>query len=156
MGGSVLERERAYRTSFDKDLVKWLAVSEEQDKAVAVTVQGQVTPHYGHHTIKTRGLKEDVSYHFYNIPVKHDLHRFGELVNMIAPIHIKQDSLLHDTLARFIKMDGAKEDVTVSGSLLNKAGIHLAQSFAGTGYNANTEVYQDYDACVYYIEETKQ
>ena len=156
LGGSVLERERAYRTSFDKDLVKWLAVSEEQDKAVAVTVQGQVTPHYGHHTIKTRGLKEDVSYHFYNIPVKHDLHRFGELVNMIAPIHIKQDSLLHDTLARFIKMDGAKEDVTVSGSLLNKAGIHLAQSFAGTGYNANTEVYQDYDACVYYIEETKQ
>ncbi len=156
LGGSVLERERAYRTSFDKDLVKWLAVSEEQDKAVAVTVQGQVTPHYGHHIIKTRGLKEDVSYHFYNIPVKHDLHRFGELVNMIAPIHIKQDSLLHDTLARFIKMDGAKEDVTVSGSLLNKAGIHLAQSFAGTGYNANTEVYQDYDACVYYIEETKQ
>ena len=40
-------------------------------------------------------------------------------------------------------------------SLLNKAGVHLAQTFAGTGYNAGTEVYQDYDAAVYYIEEIR-
>jgi hypothetical protein len=53
-------------------------------------------------------------------------------------------------------MDGAKEDVTVSGSLLNKAGIHLAQTFAGTGYNAGTEVYQDYDAAIYYMEEINE
>lgn len=155
LGGSVLERGMSYHASLNKDLVKWLAVSEEQNQAVAVTVQGQVTPHYGHHILKTRGLKENANYHFYNIPVKHDLHRFGELINMIAPIHIKQDSLLHDTLAKFIKMDGAKEDVTVSGSLLNKAGVRLAQTFAGTGYNANTEVYQDYDAAIYYMEEIK-
>ena len=133
-----------------------MVVSEDGEQAVAVTVQGQVTPHSGHHALKTRGLKNEALYHFYNIPVKHDLHRFGELINMIAPIHIKQDSLLHDTIAKFVKMDGAKEDVTVSGALLNKAGIHLAQTFAGTGYNAGTEVYQDYDTAVYYIEEIKQ
>ena len=156
LGGSVLERGAAYHKSFDKDLVKWMAVSEDGEQAVAVTVQGQVTPHSGHHVLKTRGLKDEATYHFYNIPVKHDLHRFGELINMIAPIHIKQDSLLHDTIAKFVKMDGAKEDVTISGSLLNKAGIHLAQTFAGTGYNAGTEVYQDYDAAIYYMEETKQ
>ena len=75
---------------------------------------------------------------------------------MIAPIHIKQDSLLHDTLAKFIKMDGAKEEVTVSGSLLNKAGVRLAQTFAGTGYNAGTEVYQDYDASIYYMEKSEE
>ena len=156
LGGSVLERGQAYHKSFEKDLVKWMVVSKEQDKAVAITVQGQVTPHYGHHILKTRGLKEDTGYRFYNVPVKHDLHRFGELINMIAPIHIKQDSLLHDTLAKFIKMDGAKEDVTVSGSLLNKAGVRLAQTFAGTGYNAGTEVYQDYDAAIYYMEEIEE
>ncbi len=153
LGGSVLERGMGYHASFNKDLVKWMVVSEEQDKAVAVTVQGQVTPHYGHHILKTRGLKEEASYHFYNIPVKHNIHRFGELVNMIAPIHIKQDSLLHNTVAKFIKMDGATEDITVSGSLLNRAGVHLAQTFAGTGYNAGSELYQDYDTAVYYIEK---
>ncbi len=153
LGGSVLERGAAYHANFNKDLVKWMAVSEEQDRAVAVTVQGQVTPHYGHHILKTRGLKEEAEYHFYNIPVKHDIHRFGELVNMIAPVHIKQDSLLHNAVAKFVKMDGATENVTVSGSLLNKAGVHLAQTFAGTGYNAGTDLYQDYDAAVYYIEE---
>lgn len=156
LGGSVLERGQAYHKNFDKDLVKWMAVSPEGDKAVAVTVQGQVTPHFGHHILKTRGLKEDATYRFYNVPVKHDLHRFGELINMIAPIHIKQDSLLHDTIAKFIKMDGAKEDVTVSGSLLNKAGIHLSQTFAGTGYNPGTDLYQDYDAAIYYMEEIQK
>jgi len=156
LGGSVLERAQAYHKNFDKDLVKWMAVSPEGDKAVAVTVQGQVTPHSGHHILKTRGLKEDAKYHFYNIPVKHDLHRFGELINMIAPIHIKQDSLLHDAIAKFVKMDGATEDVTVSGSLLNKAGMHLAQTFAGTGYNPGTDLYQDYDAAIYYMEEVQE
>ena len=155
LGGSVLERDRAYHHNFDKDLVKWMVVSEEEDRAVVVTVQGQVTPHFGHHILKTKGLKEDAMYHCYNIPVKHDLHRFGELVNMVAPIHIKQDSFLHDTLAKFIKMDGAVEDYTVSGSLLNHGGIHLAYTFAGTGYNAGTDLYQDYDAMTYYIEEIK-
>ena len=48
----------------------------------------------------------------------------------------------------------AKEEVTVSGSLLNKAGIRLAQTFAGTGYNPGTDLYQDYDAAIYYMEET--
>lgn len=156
LGGSILERGCAYHANFDKDLVKWIAVSEDQKAAVAVTVQGQVTPHFGHHVLKTRGLKEEANYHFYNVPMKHDIHRFGELINTIAPIHIRQDSLLHDALAKFIKMDGATEDVTVSGSLLNRAGIHLAQTFAGTGYNPGTEVYQDYDAAIYYMEERKE
>ena len=156
VGGSVLERGAAYRKNFEKDLVKWMAVSENGEQAVAVTVQGQVTPHSGHHVLKTRGLKEDAMYRFYNLPGKHDLHRFGELINMIAPIHIRQDSLLHDTIAKFVKMDGAKEEVTVSGSLLNQAGIRLAQTFAGTGYNPGTDLYQDYDAAIYYMEEIKQ
>ena len=155
LGGSVNERDHAYRTNFDKDIVKWMVVSEERDRAVVVTVQGIVTPHHGHHVVKTRGLKEEAQYRFYNIPEKHDIHRFGSLVNMIAPIHIKQDSLLHDTIAKFIKMDGAKEDYTVSGSVLNHAGIHTAHTFAGTGYNPGSELYQDYDAMMYFIEEIK-
>ena len=155
LGGSVLERNLTYHKSFDKDLVKWMAVSENGEQAVAVTVQGQVTPHFGNHVLKTRGLKNNALYQFTNIPVKHDLHRFGELINMIAPIHIKQDSMLHDAIAKFVKMDGAKEDVTVSGSLLNSAGMHLAQTFAGTGYNPGTDLYQDYDAAIYYMEEIK-
>ena len=152
LGGSVVERNTDYRSYFNKDLVKWMIVSKDKDKAVAVMVQGQVTPHYGNHILKTRGLKEEASYRFYNIPVKHDLHLFGELVNMVAPIHIKQDSLLHNTVAKFVKMDGAKEDIVVSGSLLNHAGIHLSQTFAGTGYNEGTGLYQDYDSNIYYME----
>jgi len=156
LGGSVLERDRDYRQNFDKDLVKWMVVSEDKDKAIAITVQGQVTPHHGHHVLKAKGLKEEAEYRFYNLPIKHDIHRFGSLVNMIAPIHIRQDSLLHDTIAKFIKMDGAAEEYQVSGSLLQHAGIHLAHTFAGTGYNPGSDLYQDYDAQMYFMEEIRR
>ena len=72
---------------------------------------------------------------------------------MIAPIHIKKDSLVHNTVAKFIKMDGETEDYTLPGSVLNNCGVALAQSFAGTGYNANTRLYQDFDARMYFIEK---
>ena len=78
-----------------------------------------------------------------------------ELFTVSFTVVFRQDSLLHDTIAKFVKMDGAKEEVTVKGSLLNKAGIHLAQTFAGTGYNPGTEVYRDYDVRVYYLEEMR-
>ena len=77
----------------------------------------------------------------------------GDLVNTMAPIHVKQDSMVHDVISKFVKLDGEIEDVTVSGSLLNHAGIVLNDGYAGTGFNSNTAIYQDYDARIFFIEE---
>ena len=35
---------------------------------------------------------------------------FGDLVNSAAPIHVKQDSLVHNVLAKFVTMPGEKEE----------------------------------------------
>ena len=72
---------------------------------------------------------------------------------MIAPIHIKKDSLIHNTIAKFYKLDGEVEDYNVSGSLLMRAGLELSQGFAATGLNPNTRVYQDFDSRLYFMEE---
>ena len=37
---------------------------------------------------------------------------FGDLVNTAAPIHVKQDSLVHNVLAKFVTMPGEKEEYT--------------------------------------------
>lgn len=136
-------------------IAKWTIVSEDKTQAVGVLVQGQAVANYAHEMFQTCGLDENKLYHFYNRAVKYDIHCMGGLINMLAPIHVKQDSLTHDLIAKFIKLDGEVEDYTVPGAVLNHAGVHLASAFCGTGYNPDTRMSRDYDARVYYMEEVR-
>ncbi len=135
------------------NLVEWNIVSEDREHAVVVMVQETVKPHTSQLTLRTKGLANHMIYHFVGKEVSHDIRRFGDLVNMISPVHIKKDSFLHCAVVKFIKMDGELEDYTVSGSVMNQAGIALSQGFAGTGYNKGTRLYQDFDAKMYFVEK---
>lgn len=72
---------------------------------------------------------------------------------MIAPIHIKQDSLVHNVAAKLIKLDGEVEEYHVYGNVLMYNGVRLKQGFAGTGYNNETRYFQDFDSRMYFMEK---
>ena len=146
----VLQFGEFYRLEEDK----WLTVAPDKSKAVGMMYQVQVEPNTNYEKFRTRGLDADKVYHFTNRTLKYNVKEFGDLVNTIAPIHIKQDSLVHNMIAKFVKMDGEKEDYTVSGSVLNGCGIKLKQAFAATGYNNETRFYQDYSSRIYFMEES--
>ena len=101
---------------------------------------------------QAKGLDPDEKYHFYNRKMKYSIKPFGDLVNMIAPIHIKQDSLLHNTIAKFVKMDGETEDFYAYGDMLMHGGVRLKQAFAGTGYNDQVRFYPDFGSRIYFME----
>lgn len=153
IGGALTGAAGAAGLPDSPNLVEWCVVAPDQSRAVAVMVQETVKPHTGRAALRFRGLEDAALYRFATRALKYDIRRFGDLVNMISPVHIKKDSLLHNTVAHFIKMDGECEDQTVSGALLNHAGIALAQGFAGTGYGENTRLYQDFDARMYFVEK---
>lgn len=71
-------------------------------------MQELVVPNTQFEQYFAKGLCEDKRYHFYNRELKYNLKLFGDLVNTVSPIHVKQDSLLHNTLAKFVKMPGNK------------------------------------------------
>ncbi len=144
------------RGAVGSNLAEWTVVSPDQKQAVGMMIQETVKPNTSHNIFRPRGLAADKLYRFTNRVLAHDLHRFGDLINAVAPIHIKKDSLLHNTIAKFMKMDGEVEDTTLPGSVLCRAGVELAQSFAGTGYNANTRLYQDFDARLYFMAEVTE
>lgn len=152
-GGINSSCENWQNNPYDTEIVKWNIVSQDKRQAVGITMQGQCVANYSHRHFQTRGLEEKKQYHFYNQVTKYDIRRMGDLINTLAPIHVRQDSILHDTIAKFMKLDGEIEDLIVSGALLNKAGIELADRYAGTGFEKNTALYQEYDARLYYIEE---
>lgn len=136
----------------DGNSMEWTCVSEDKKKAVGLIMQKLVVPNFRFEYFKAKGLDEDTRYHFYNRHLKHNVKEFGDLVNTVAPIHIKQDSLLHNVVAKFVKMDGETEDLYAYGDTLMYAGVHLKQGFAGTGYNDKVRHYQDFGSRIYFME----
>lgn len=149
---SVLQFGTFYRLQ-EGNQYKWLAVSKEKDKALGFFAQKLVTPNMGSSSFRTKGLEGGVQYRFWNPQRKHNIKQFGDLVNTVSPIRLKQDSLLHNTVAKFVKMDGETEEYTLSGTILNECGVCLKQGFGGTGYNDKVRLFQDFHSRVYCIEK---
>lgn len=132
---------------------RWMAVSSDRGTAAALIYQDQAQANTVYEKLKTKGLADEKKYHFYNRSLKYDIREFGDLVNTVAPIHIRQNSLLHQAVAQFVKMDGETEDYILYGSLLNSCGIKLSQAYGATGYDEHTRYYPDCASRMYFMEE---
>lgn len=144
-GGSVLENTEG-------NCMEWTCVSQDGKKAVGMIMQKLVVPNSRFQYYKAKGLMPEVKYHFYNRQLKYNVKEFGDLVNTVAPIHVKQDSLLHNVIAKFVKMDGEKEDLYAYGDTLMYGGVRLKQGFAGTGYDDQVRFFQDFGSRMYFME----
>ncbi|MCQ2506894.1 MAG: alpha-galactosidase [Lachnospiraceae bacterium] len=159
LGGKVLEESfEKYSGGFlsaklDSTLTKNIIVSKDKKNAVGYMVNGLVNPNYAHTYFRLAGLDDDKTYFFRNSETKVDIRSLGSLINYISPIHIKQEGILHNIVAKFMKLDGEKEQYVVSGSLLNNAGIQLSQAYCGSGFAENTRKYADFDSRIYEITE---
>ena len=152
---SVITTGTYYRLN-DGDTAQWMVVSADKRKAVGFSVCMHHEASHSYDLFRTKGLNEDATYHFFNIPSKINIMKFGDLINTLAPIHVKQDALLHQAIPMFIKMDGAVEDHEVNGGLLNHAGIKLSQGYNGTGYNTGTRLFSDYESRIYFMEQSEE
>ncbi|MFI3325316.1 MAG: alpha-galactosidase [Clostridia bacterium] len=131
---------------------QWITVSKNKEIAVGCYLQSQVIANKSSAIFKTTGLDESKNYHFTNRKLSFDLRDFGDLVNTVAPVHVKQDSLLHNVVAKFITMKSETEDYTVNGGVLNSLGVRLRPGFNGTGYNDDVRFFQDYASRVYMMQ----
>ena len=147
----VLQWGQFYRVRGGNDR-QWCCVSQDRKRAVGLLLRELMIPNDPNHIFFARGLEESAVYRFSNVPRPVDVKRFGTLVNAIAPFHIRQDSLIHDVVARVVKMQGETEDVRCSGALLMHAGVKLAPAFAATGYDERVRFYPDFFSRLYFME----
>ena len=136
----------------DSETLSWTCVSPDGRRAVGLFFRRLTTPNQSHDWYRPVGLLPDVKYHFYGRNIKYNLKDFGDLVNTVSPVHIKQGSALQEILSRFVNMDGEKEDLTAYGDTLMLAGIALKPAFAGTGYNSDTRLFPDFSSRIYFME----
>lgn len=132
---------------------QWTVVSKDKKTAIGMIMQREVQPNFMFAKFEAKGLDPEKTYHFFGQQRKYNIKEFGDLVNTVAPIHIKQDSLVHNALAKFIKMDGETEDCICSGDMLMYEGVKLKQGFVATGYSDEVRHFPDYASRLYFMEE---
>lgn len=136
----------------DTDVIRWNIVSEDQNKAVGILLNGLVHANDTHRYFRSKGLDDTKQYHFYHIPQKVDIARMGDLINTASPVHIRPNSVIHQVVTHLITLKGETEEFHVPGDLLNKAGVVLSPNFGGTGFETGTALFQDFDARIYLME----
>ena len=143
-------------TSGAGNLTEWTCVSEDKEQAVGFLIQKLAVPNVQFDYYKARGLNPEMEYRFTNRELKFNIKEFGSLVNMVSPVHLKQDSMMHNLVAKFVKMDSEKEDCTAFGDALMYSGVHLQPAFGGTGYNEQVRYFQDFSSRMYFIESVEE
>ena len=95
-------------------------------------------------------------YSFKNRKLKINVMEFGDLVNTVAPVHIKQGGLAHNIIAKFVKMDGEEESYESYGDVLMYGGVSLKPAFSGTGYSDEVRFFRDFASRIYFmVQESK-
>lgn len=135
-------------------IYQWMTVAKDQASAYGLFLQKEVKANYSYACFRTRGLDPQICYHMTNRQHIFNIKEFGDLINMISPIHIKKDSLTHNIIARLKKMPGEVEDSKAFGEVFNYGGVKLKQGFGGTGYNEEVRLFQDYASRFYLWEAT--
>ena len=136
------------------NIVTWVTVSKDKNQAVLMQLQVRAMPGQTVRHIRFKGLDKDKNYRLSSLSFDHDIRLYGDLVNTVSPIHVKQDSFLHNTIARFVHMKENGEDIIMSGDDLMNAGVYLNPAYVGTGLSDDTATIGDYGARMYLLENT--
>ena len=132
---------------------QWTVAEADGSRAVGLVMQELVHANTQNEVYYAAGLDADAVYRFYNRPLKHNVKEFGDLINTAAPIHIRQGSLLHSMVAKFVTMPGETEKYELGGALLMEGSVQLKQAFAATGFSEEIRHFPDFASRVYFMEK---
>lgn len=150
----VLQYGRFYRGR-NGNVHEWTAVSEDQTQAVGFVMHELVQANDPFEQYIPKGLDPEKKYHFANRKQSYNIKEFGDLINTVAPIHVKPDSVAHNLISKFVSMPGETEDAAAYGSAMMKSGIKLHQGYGATGYSEEIRYSRDFGSRIYFIKEEK-
>ncbi len=137
------------------DDYRGMVVSKDKSLAVALIFQKESRPNNDYLALKTMGLDDDKVYRIANRQIKINIKDFGSLINTMAPIHVKQDGIIHGMISKFYKMESEKEEITTTGGVLNSCGVRLGPDYGGTGYGEDTRMFRTNDTRLYVMAEVR-
>ena len=146
----VFQTGQFYRGRYG-NLHEWTVVSPDQSRAVGLIFQELTQPNPPSEYYRPQGLDPDRTYRLYNISGKVNVKLFGSLINTMSPIHVRQDSFVHNIIARTYRLGQEKEEFTAKGRLLMQSGARLKPAYGGTGFNEETRLFPDFASRMYFM-----
>ena len=138
-----------YRLSDDG----YLIVSKDKSRAVAFAVERNAAPNNDYRCIRAAGLDEEALYSVRNRVVPFRVMDMGSLINNVAPVHVKQDGVVHHIIDRVKAISGEEQTEAMTGAALRSRGLSLNAGFSGTGYNDKTRIMRTGDTRLYIFEK---
>lgn len=143
---------RGERSIFSDNCAYFYTVSKDKKECALGFFQGLLHPSPKEDIVYVKGMKEG-TYVFRNRLEKHNIKKFGGLINYVSPIRIKVGGRIHNFISRVYKIKGEQEVYRVNAEMLEKSGIRLFSQFAGTGFGSKVRVLGDFGSRIYLLDK---
>jgi len=140
---------------FEGNICLWLVVSGDQSQALVGYYQRLQTANGNTDVLRLAGLEERAEYSLVSRTQYVNVRAFGDLVNTLLPIAIKENGIIHNTLADNYLLALENEALTARGDELMHLGFHPRPQFVGTGFGAGVRLVGDFGSRLYVLSKAE-
>ena len=133
--------------------VIWQITDNEKEHALAMMYRESNEPNKSDDILYAKDLIPEARYRVKVKAAKIPVNTFGNLINMVSPVHIKEGGVAQAILNKVYIMDNESEEYELTGAALMYGGIRLNSRFIGTGLGDGTRVMTDHSARLYTIDK---
>ncbi len=133
----------------DSNQVVWAVASKDKSEILVLFAQKLNPVNPGGDILRVHSVDTNATYEVFPRQQKVDIKMFGDLLNMVSPVHITEGGIAQETISKALSFDSEVEHYRVSGEQIAYGGIKLNQQFGGTGYDAMTRVLGDFGSRIY-------
>ena len=142
--------------SYSDNFRKWQVISDNKSSAVVGHFNILQKSNAPEAFLDTKGLLDEKQYKADVIHVDHDIHKFGGLINMITPFHVKPNGCLVNVLSKHITMPGEKDNYIAYGSAFNNKAVILNPEWSASGFNDYVRVLGDFGSRLYTFKQHEE
>ena len=135
--------------SYSDNFRKWQVIADDKSSAVVGHFNILQKSNAPEAFLDTKGLIDEKQYQADVVHVDHDIHKFGGLINMITPFHVKPNGWLVNALSKHITMPGEKDNYLAYGSTFNNKAVILNPEWSASGFNDYVRVLGDFGSRLY-------
>ncbi len=130
----------------------WVATNPDRSEMLVLWAQTLNTANPGADILRIPMANPGYDYEVLPRKEKINIKVFGDLINQVSSVQMKNDGLLQQIVSQKYSLDNEVEHYFVAGDMLAYAGIKLNQQFGGTGFDSQTRVLGDFGSRLYVIK----
>lgn len=134
------------------EITFWMVVSEDKSEALCGYYQKNASPNCASEYYPLLGLDKDKNYKVENRPQYIDIRQFGQLINMVSPVEMKEDGVLHKIVSDNYMYEIEKTSFSAGGDQLMYRGLMPTQQFFGTGIDDKIAFMGDFGSRMFILK----